>query len=293
MKRFGNILLYAILSICPTNLNADEWDPIKQTDFFSASRKHMVNIKPHPNWPDKPGHCRATLFQLVGKTKREIWSRHLINNHAPVRVFVSDSGKFVLTMDEWHRVGELPVVIYGSRGELIRVHSTDSLGLKDDIQHIKRTVSSFWWNENSISFFGPKDEAFITRLHWGKLLFINLRDGDLINEERYRTDKGWLMPEKKWHTMHEYANDQIRMHAMELLGSGNADDRKTGALVCQQEQIKEAVPRLKELLADKEYYTTNVPKEWTRVYYIRKAAKDALEVMGETIGDVVVQEIDN
>ena len=84
----------------------------------------------------------------------EIWSRFLINNHSPVRVFVSDSGKYVVTMDEWHSVGELPVVVYGQRGELIRVHSTDSLGLKDDVLQITITASSYWWNEDSVIFSG-------------------------------------------------------------------------------------------------------------------------------------------
>ena len=126
-----------------------------QFEFRSENGQHLLKLEPRDDWPDKPGHCRATLYRLDGNKRTEKWSRFLINNHAPVQVFVSNSGNYVLTMDEWHSVGELPVVIYGRRGELIRVHSTDSLGLGNDIEHIKMTDSSFWWNEDSVSFLRP------------------------------------------------------------------------------------------------------------------------------------------
>ncbi|WP_146462338.1 hypothetical protein [Rubripirellula tenax] len=168
-----------------------------------------MRIEPHNNWPDKPGHCRGILYRLNGEKRNEIWSRFLVNNHAPVSVFVANTGNYVVTMDEWHSVGELPVVVYGKRGELVRVHSTDSLGLKDDIEHIKQTVSSYWWNEDSTSFFGPEGETFFIRLHWGKLLMLELRDGDLMDDEWYEIAKGWAMPEKKWKALHDYAKQKL------------------------------------------------------------------------------------
>ena len=198
---------------------ADSWGPVEQTEFFSENRKHMLKIGPHADWPSKPGHYRATLF----KGKKEVWSRHLINNHAPVRVFVADSGDYVLTMDEWHSVGDLPVVIYGRRGDLIRVHSTDSLGLADDIMHIKMTVSSYWWNENSISFFGPKEQKFFIRLHWGKWIVLDLRRGDLfLKDETFFRDDLRQQHEKQWAELLKYRQGALAKHAIRMLGIGDS-----------------------------------------------------------------------
>ncbi len=192
---------------------ADSWGQITKFEFPSENGRHLLVIAPHDEWSDKPGHCRATLYRINGDKRTELWSRFLINNHAPVTVFVSNSGEFVLTMDEWHSVGELPVVIYGKRGALVHVHSTGSLGLKGDSQHIKHTASSYWWNENSTSFFGPKDETFFVHLHWGKLLLVNLRDGDLMDDDWYAVAKKWKMPEQKWKSLHQYAKQQLEKRA--------------------------------------------------------------------------------
>jgi len=35
-----------------------------------------------------------------------------------------------------------------------------------------------------------------------------------------------------------------------------------------------------------------LPKEWTRVYYVRKAAKTALEQMKESLDNIVIEEPD-
>ncbi len=287
------ITLVTFVSITlATTLSADSWGPPEQKEFFSPKQKHMLKVTPHKDWPNKPGHCQAILYKINGERKTEIWSRHLINNKAPMRVFVADSGKYVVTMDEHGSVGDIPVVIYGLSGELIRVHSTDSLGLKDDIKHIKQTVSSYWWNEDSISFFSPDEEVFFIRLHWGKLIFLELSHGDLMDEEWHDLHKGWFMPEKKWKALHEYVPAQIKKQVLQLLHSNKAQDRKTGALVCQQEKIESACPRLKKLLKDKEYFITNFPKEGTRVYFVRKAAKQALEALGQKVDGVVIEEPD-
>jgi hypothetical protein len=284
-KWFLNIAF--LIWVSSSQARADTWRAPKKTEFFSENRQYMLKIEPHPDWANKPGHCRATLF----RGKKEIWSRHLINNEAPVRVFVADSGQYVITMDEWGNVGKLPVVIYGPIGELVRVHSTDSLELKDDTLHIKRTISSYWWNENSISFFGPDEEKYFIRLHWGKWIVLDLHRGDLFQKEQpfFRDD---LRREhaREWEKLVQYRQKTLAKHTIRLLGSEKAEDRKTGALVSGQEKLKDAIPRLRKLLDDKEFFTTNVPKEWTRVYFVRKAAKEALEAIGEKVQAVIIEE---
>lgn len=69
--------------------------------------------------------------------------------------------------------------------------------------------------------------------------------------------------------------------SLKLLKSKKPIERQTGAIVCGQEKVRRAIPLLKQLLKDDAYYTTNIPKEGTRVFYVRRAAKTALELMVE------------
>jgi hypothetical protein len=270
---------------------ADEWESPTNREFLSNNGKYVFAVTPHKDWPDKPGHCLGVLFRVDAKNRTEIWSRYLINDVSPVDVFVADSGKFVVTMDEWHEVGTLPVVIYDFRGGLVHVHSTDTLGLKNDILHIEQTVSSYWWNKDSVSFFGPEDKTFVIRVHWGKTLFLWLQDGALMDDEWHRVHQDWLIPKREWLAIHDFADKQIRKNGRALLDSKDASERKTGALICGQERITWAIPRLKELLKDDEYYMcTSSLISWTRVYYVRKAARDALKLMGEKVEGVIVEE---
>ena len=78
---------------------------------------------------------------------------------------------------------------------------------------------------------------------------------------------------------------------MALLDSKNASERTTGAAICGQLKIKSAIPRLKDLLKDDQYSlsVSSLISE-RRFYDVRKAARDALEAMGEKVKGVVVEE---
>jgi len=280
------VFIAAVLSCLATPLSlADIWGPIEQTEFSSENGKHLLKISPHAYGPLRPGHCRATLYAVEGARRTEVWSRFLINDHAPVDVFVSDSGEYVLTMDEWGHVGKLPVVMYGERGQLIRVHSTDSLGLSDDME---TTVSSYWWNLDAISFFGPEEEVFFIRLHCGKWIVLELRTGNVLQKEKtFFRDELRKQHEQKWKTLEEYREKALAEHAIQILSSADAHDRKTGALVCGQEKLTRAIPKLRRLLADRAWFTLSSGTESTIVLYARQAAKGALEAMGQRVGKVV------
>lgn len=287
------VLLMAAGMALPTL--ADEWPPIEKREVFSAHRRHVLVIEPDAAEEPRPGHCLATLFKQEDGKRTQVWSRCLINDDGPVRAFVADSGDYVLTMDEWGQVGTLPVVIYGPRGDLIRVHNLDSLGLEDDILKIRQTLSSSWWNEDSISFFGADEERFFIRLHWGKWIVLELARGDVfkrLKKADFLRDDLYQEHKKKWNELKEYRQRELEAQAIARLASESARERAAGALVCGQEKFAKAVPGLKALLKDEEHYRTNQPKEWTRVYPVRKAAKEALEAMGERVEGVVVEEPD-
>jgi hypothetical protein len=283
------VLLLTTLSA--VRARADDWRLPTRREISSVNGKYVLTVTPQKEWPSKPGHCFGALFKVDDKKRTEIWSRCLINDISPVKVFVADSGKFVVKMDEGHEVGKLPGVIYDFRSGLGRVHTTDTLGFTKDFRHIEQSVSSYWWNKDSVRFFGPEDRRIIIRVHWGKTLFLWLEDGDLMDDEWYGLCKGWLIPEKEWQAIRDFADKKIKSDGLALLGSKHASERKIGALICGQERITSAIPRLTELLKDDQYYeSTSTFISWTRVYYVRKAAKDALEAMGEKVKGVIVEE---
>jgi hypothetical protein len=97
------------------------------------------------------------------------------------------------------------------------------------------------------------------------------------------------MPEQKWNELHEYARTRLRSEALGLLDSSDPQERKTGALICGQEKLTEAIPKLQFLLGDRSWFTQGSGGSQTIVFYVRQSAKQALEAMGETVAGVVTQ----
>lgn len=265
------------------NAAADEWPPIDEKEYKSSSGKYILKITPHKDWLNHPGHCNAVLSKVNGEQK-QIWSRYLIKNIGPVQVFVTDSGRYVVTMDEWHKVGEFPVVIYGYNGELVEVHNIKSLGLEADFEHIRRTVPSYWWNEDALVFFDKNENYLFIRLHWGKIIIIDIRTG-------YLCDEKWMkLNQKETDELLDYAKKKTEEIALLKLNSEDPEQRRTGALVAGQLKIRKAIPRLREMLDDKSYYISQSGDEPSLIIlYVRKAAKSSLEAMGEKVDNVVVE----
>ena len=131
-----------------------------ESEVCSQAKTYCLRIIPNHK-KDGFGNCQAILYKLTEEKKEEVWSRYLINDTRPFNVFVADSGRYVVTMDETGRIGKLPIVIYDDRGRLVRVHSRETLDLNRDYNRIQRTMYSFWWSEDSVSFFGPNEQTFI------------------------------------------------------------------------------------------------------------------------------------
>ena len=123
------VSLFVSLFCTPSGLHADTWSLPKVTEYESPTRKHALRVTPDAGYPDRMGRCLAELFKIDGDQRNLVWTRYLVNNLAPVDAMVTDSGKYVVTLDEWGHLGTLPVVIYGWHGQLIEVHSLKSLGV--------------------------------------------------------------------------------------------------------------------------------------------------------------------
>src|SRR5262249_47437008 len=133
---------------------ADTWAAPKDQEFRSAGGGFVFKVQVASPPPPQRGPCPGSLSPLHRGPYRPLWERPLVNRISPVRALVHDSGRFVVTLDEWHGVGTNPVVIYGGEGELIAHLSLADLRLEGH-PRITRSVSSYWWNEHAILLFGP------------------------------------------------------------------------------------------------------------------------------------------
>lgn len=280
-------VLILVLSICISSFSmADRWLPIEKTEFYSENREYMLRIRPDEERLTRPGHCAATLYQ----GKKKIWSRNLINNYAPHRVFVSNSGKYVVTTDDWGAVGDTPIVIYGGSGRLIVVHSLLSLDLIKNIYQITTSRSGAWWDESSITFFCQDDEFLCVRLKWGEMLFIRTDCGSVIGRMGSPLNGGWRIGEDAYEKLTKMAHEKANKMIIDMLSSTDPKKRETAALFCGQEKLVETAPVLRKMLADRASYVTRRLGGIVRVYYIREAARDALVKMGHKIEGVMILE---
>jgi hypothetical protein len=99
-----------------------------------------------------------------------VWECELSNDVAPVSALVSDSGKYVVTFDDWHRVGrgENVVVIYGPRGRRIGRHSLETLLSPGQRRRLAMSVSSTWWGHGH--YLDEKNAQVVLRVATGDYL---------------------------------------------------------------------------------------------------------------------------
>ena len=282
VKWWSRNLLIAAWVVCgvgwhPIAARADEWKPAKQREFASDDKRYVFRVSPERREAiPRMGFCKGELFEDTAGARRLVWWRYLINNTAPVRAYVSNSGDFVVTMDEWEHVGTLPVVIYERYGSLVCVHSLESLGLNRSSEHIECSVGSRWWNDNALILFGPKDEFLSVRLHWGEVLDIRLRDGRVLQKDD-------LEPNER-RAFEKNMTRRAEKEVLRLLQSEDPEDRRSGAIHAGRLRIRDAEPRLRELLTDDASYAEGLVLRKT-VYYVREAARKALEEMsGQAVG---------
>jgi hypothetical protein len=147
---------------------ADTWLPPETKVYESADHHLRFTVTPrdianplgyfdgqvkHENLPgQRPGSpqtfARGVLVRVdAANHQTMLWDRHLVNDVAPVEALVSNSGRFVVTFDDWFFVGtgDHVVVIYGEGGSIIRVLTLADILPADYIEALPRTASSLWW----------------------------------------------------------------------------------------------------------------------------------------------------
>ncbi len=88
------------------------------------------------------------LSKITGKY---LWRYGLPYGLSPVFVKVANSGKRVVTIDEWGKMGygDNVVVVYGSEGQIIKRYTLEQILSPLQIYSVMHTVSSIWWYRDS------------------------------------------------------------------------------------------------------------------------------------------------
>lgn len=257
-----------VVAVFPYPVRAESWSAF-EGGSFSSGTGYTFHLTPDAKWPDRFGYCLGELKKTKGDVTTTLWSRYLVNNRGPVDVIVSPTGNYVVTMDEWYRMGELPLVFYGRRGELLKAYSLDGL---DTGKQRMRTIPNRHWRDNTIKFFSSDERYFVIWFPYGKILIFDCElDAWLVKKRYYE--------EQKWSELQTLIKKRIEEIALEMLNSKSPRDRQTGAIAAGKLGCKKAIPRLKELLKDKINSLHISFFKLTAVYYVRDAAQKALDLI--------------
>ena len=212
----------------------------------------MLHVTPDQNQPARQGWCLAELYKANGADRTLVWKRYLINNVAPAKALVADSGKYVVTLGDWGQFDTVPLVVYGEQGEVSeapdfgyalfpyancrRLHSRsgrDSMralrvlrGGRQDIIHPPR------WRSDVHALAG----------RW--------RTSPVAIGIVYATANHGMSPED-CDALEAFSRKRAAELAMEYLQSPDARLREIGAIVAGELHLREAIPQLQQLLQDK------------------------------------------
>ncbi|MHC4322757.1 MAG: hypothetical protein ACYSUX_00625 [Planctomycetota bacterium] len=243
------ILIFLFVVFTSNNIvNADEWPWPQEENYYSENKKFVAHVTP-PKYPEKTGSL-LEVFEITNSQRVSLWQCKLLNDVAPVEVFVSNDGMYVITNNEWHKVGygNYVVAFYGKNG-LIRNYSMEQvLHLPGDIsagelfQLVPHSASSRWWDRNAIKFF----DTYNGRLYF--CIWLHLFDRWIAwnpaNGKEIQVDNEMV---KAW-------NSRARIWAVKQLQekqSGNAPYEFLG-----KQKIPEDRPLIEQLLSNEHFTQT-------------------------------------
>jgi hypothetical protein len=190
----------------------------------------------------------------------------------PTRRFHSASGKIEVRLNPTVRQGAL---------EILRAVPPEPtrLGLADLGPDLERawarrlTTAGTHWYRNALGLFSQDQAHFFLRTDSGALVVLDLARGRAVPR-----------PSR---ALRDEADRGFRAMAPTLLGSEEPVERETGALASGQLGLRETIPALRALLADDAYVSVYPAEDPAYAeYFVREAAKRALEALGEQVTGV-------
>ncbi|MEW5894819.1 MAG: hypothetical protein AB1650_03515 [Candidatus Omnitrophota bacterium] len=154
--------------------------------------------------------------------------------------------------------------------------SVEQVSLNFDHPNMVMSTAGLGWYRNSIAVFSDDEKTFVIKLLWPQYVVLNLENHSIVKEPA--------------ESILKEAEKLMANLALKWLDSADPYQRQTGAIVCKDLKISESIPRLKELLSDKEFYTKYAGKnKGIIVLYVRKAAKEALLALGESMDSIITE----
>src|SRR5687767_8944661 len=163
----SSIVLLLLITFLSSSVHADSWAlPVKKK-YYSPDRKYCLEVIPKQLESQlsyfkgkaegktdagtvkglKDNRAKAIFYvnESIGYSKKHEFP--LVNEVSPVNAVVSTDGRYVVTFDNWHRVGygDDVVVIYQSNGALVKKFGLADLFTESDIRSFVHTASSIWW----------------------------------------------------------------------------------------------------------------------------------------------------
>ncbi|MGH9753183.1 MAG: energy transducer TonB [Blastocatellia bacterium] len=161
-------LIFISIGAFVSIVNADSWPPPKQENYYSPNKMFYLEVTPKKlesqsnRFKDRvEGKENAGAIKGAkdtgtkgsfyvrgadgGYSKK--WEYPLVSEISPVSAVVSNKGDYVVTFDNWYRVGygNDVVVIYRFNGTLIKKFGLEDLLTERDIETLPHSVSSIWW----------------------------------------------------------------------------------------------------------------------------------------------------
>lgn len=231
-KKFAVLALFLIVTGLKA-IYADTWALPVEKDYYSENKMFVAHVTP----AKKETKPKLEVFKSDGSEKTPLWQGTLGNEGAPQQVFVSDDGKYVVTVNEVsHRVhggmGDYVIAFYNKAG-LIKnysleqiLHYPEKIDKKGFRKLTRRSVSGRSWVYRPMFFDNYKGKLyFCVWLTYGKYwLAWDVSSGKEVKINDKMLDR-WNQKGRLW-ALEEIEKGTPYLIAYEFLGKlENPDDR--------------------------------------------------------------------
>ncbi len=232
MKKTLVFLFIVITSIRVTY--ADSWGWPTEKGYFFENESYMAHIKP-PGYLKEDGPL-LEVFEVKQTEKTLLWQCKMGKLRAPLEVYISDNGKYVVSVNEHGRVGygNYVVAFYNEGGCIDKYTLESILDLPEDTAErelfklMPHSTTSRWWDQNSIKFFDMSADKLYFCI-WLRL-FNRWIAWDPTNGQKVVIDKEmvrrWQEKARLW-SIEEIKKERHRYSPYYFLSSlRNPDDRR-------------------------------------------------------------------
>ena len=134
------------------------------------------------------GTSEGVFFTLDEHAKEKVlWRAKLVN--IPSRAIVAENGKYVITLDSWHRIGfEHCLVVYGEKGKVIADFRLEDLLTTKEIKGLPTEITARDWSSKDIAEFedrATEEDELVIRMKykgWTKVIRLSLSSGRVVKD---------------------------------------------------------------------------------------------------------------